>query len=176
MNWDALGAIAELAGATGVIITLVYLSIQLRQNTSASKMTAIQNSMENSARFSELLTMNQDVSELFWQGLANPDALNVRQKRTFVGILNTFVRRELVAFYLHEQGAMPNDLWESRVASFTGPLNQPGFKLYLATAGTTLPADFRRYIESLMKHESTLSDEMKALISNPDTYAPSESG
>lgn len=33
MNWEALGAIGEIVGATGVIITLVYLAYQIRQNT-----------------------------------------------------------------------------------------------------------------------------------------------
>jgi len=33
MNWDALGAIAELAGAAGVIATLIYLATQIRQNS-----------------------------------------------------------------------------------------------------------------------------------------------
>ena len=30
MNWDALGAIAEFIGGLGVILTLVYLSLQIR--------------------------------------------------------------------------------------------------------------------------------------------------
>ncbi|MFT4562959.1 MAG: hypothetical protein ACI9BW_002710 [Gammaproteobacteria bacterium] len=33
MNWDALGAISELVGALAVVATLVYLAIQIRQNT-----------------------------------------------------------------------------------------------------------------------------------------------
>ena len=33
MNWGAIGAIGEVLGALGVIITLVYLAGQLRQNT-----------------------------------------------------------------------------------------------------------------------------------------------
>lgn len=32
MNWDALGAIAELVGALAVLITLIYLALQVRQN------------------------------------------------------------------------------------------------------------------------------------------------
>jgi hypothetical protein len=40
MNWDAMGALAELAGALGVILTLIYLSSQLRQNTKALRSTA----------------------------------------------------------------------------------------------------------------------------------------
>ena len=35
MNWEAIGAIAELLGAFAIIITLVYLTIQVRQNASA---------------------------------------------------------------------------------------------------------------------------------------------
>jgi len=35
MNWDAIGALAEAIGAIAVIVTLVYLAIQLRQNTRA---------------------------------------------------------------------------------------------------------------------------------------------
>ncbi|XOV86934.1 MAG: hypothetical protein ACFHX7_18465 [Pseudomonadota bacterium] len=33
MSWDALGAIAEALSAVAVLATLVYLSIQVRQNT-----------------------------------------------------------------------------------------------------------------------------------------------
>jgi hypothetical protein len=33
MNWDAFGAIGEIIGAIGVVITLVYLAYQISQNT-----------------------------------------------------------------------------------------------------------------------------------------------
>ena len=35
MNWDAIGAIGEIAGAIVVVATLVYLSRQISQNASA---------------------------------------------------------------------------------------------------------------------------------------------
>jgi hypothetical protein len=33
VNWEALGAIANLVAALGVIATLIYLAIQIRQNS-----------------------------------------------------------------------------------------------------------------------------------------------
>ena len=33
MNWDALGALAELLGALGVIGSLIYLAVQIRNNS-----------------------------------------------------------------------------------------------------------------------------------------------
>ena len=35
MNWDAIGAIGEVSGAVAVVVTLIYLAGQLRQNTQA---------------------------------------------------------------------------------------------------------------------------------------------
>ena len=35
MNWDAIGAVAELLGAIGVIASLIYVATQIRRNTSA---------------------------------------------------------------------------------------------------------------------------------------------
>ncbi len=33
MNWEAIAALAELAAAIGVVVSLVYLALQVRQNT-----------------------------------------------------------------------------------------------------------------------------------------------
>ncbi len=40
MNWEAFGAIGEVAGAAGVIVTLMYLSSQVRASNRASKVEA----------------------------------------------------------------------------------------------------------------------------------------
>ena len=37
MNWDALGAIAELVGAIAVVGTLFYLAVQVRHSKDATK-------------------------------------------------------------------------------------------------------------------------------------------
>ncbi len=37
MNWDAIGAIGEATGAIAVLITLIYLAVQLRQNTEQAR-------------------------------------------------------------------------------------------------------------------------------------------
>ena len=40
MNWDAIGAIGEIVGATAVVISLIYLAIQFRTNSNALKSSA----------------------------------------------------------------------------------------------------------------------------------------
>lgn len=168
MNWDAIGAIGEIAGAIGVIVTLIYLAIQLRQNTKASQITAVQNSMENSARFSELISTDTELGRTFWRGLSNPEDLNADDMRRFVSILNVFMRRESVAYYLYREGTMPEKLWASRVTSLTGALNQPGLKVYLETASESLPTDFRAFIEEIATQESTMTEATRKLLTRND--------
>ncbi len=62
MNWDAIGAIAELAGAIGVVVSLAYLATQIRHNTRAGHYahqevcrivsTCSRNVSSNSSRYS----------------------------------------------------------------------------------------------------------------------------
>ena len=33
MNWEAIGAISQMIGALAVVVSLVYLALQIRQNT-----------------------------------------------------------------------------------------------------------------------------------------------
>jgi hypothetical protein len=47
MNWDAIGAVAELLGAIGVIASLIYVATQIRRNTSAENANAYQSIMNS---------------------------------------------------------------------------------------------------------------------------------
>ncbi len=42
MNWEAFGATAEMLGAFAVLMTLVYLAIQLRQSNAFAQAQAMQ--------------------------------------------------------------------------------------------------------------------------------------
>ena len=60
MNWDAIGAIGEILGATAVLVSLIYLSIQIRHNSrqveeqtralNADSVTAIETAHSNFRR------------------------------------------------------------------------------------------------------------------------------
>ena len=47
MNWEAVQAVAELVPALGVVISLVYLATQVRQNTRSNQAAANQDLLAN---------------------------------------------------------------------------------------------------------------------------------
>ena len=88
MNWEALGAIAELLGALAVIATLVYLSLQIRQNSTLLKETAAAATRDGYLGMSRLLAENSEANRVFWDGLESRAALSEQDRRRFDPILS----------------------------------------------------------------------------------------
>lgn len=42
MNWEAIGAVGEIVGAIAVVVTLVYLTNQVRRGTAATQPATVQ--------------------------------------------------------------------------------------------------------------------------------------
>ena len=91
MDWEAVGAIAETLGAIGIVVTLIYLAIQVRQakdateaakeSTEAAKEATEANTRAYAAsstraiswgfaEFNERIATNRDLSVLVQKGLS----------------------------------------------------------------------------------------------------------
>jgi hypothetical protein len=68
MNWEAIGAIAEVLAATGVIASIVYLAIQIRDNTRTNRVTARQNTTKQFTDSIDLLMVHPDLSRVHDKG------------------------------------------------------------------------------------------------------------
>jgi len=64
MNWEALGAIAELLGAVAVIVTLLYLSLQIRQASRATDANTELSFTAMYGSFNSRLSANPDLARV----------------------------------------------------------------------------------------------------------------
>jgi hypothetical protein len=76
VNWDAIGAIAELAGAIGVIASLLYLTGQVRASTRASTVEAKLATTGFLNKFIDSLIENPDLNDLNMRGIKDLDLLS----------------------------------------------------------------------------------------------------
>lgn len=71
MNWDAVGAIGEVIGATGVIVTFAYLAVQIGQNTVSLKASTMQTMLDASAGLHDLCASDPHLGQTgamdWWQ-------------------------------------------------------------------------------------------------------------
>ena len=69
MNWEATSGIAEVLGATGVIVTLVYLAIQIRQNSAAVRLSNYWQLTAQLSEFTNQLSSDPELIQIYQCGL-----------------------------------------------------------------------------------------------------------
>ena len=141
MNWDAVGAIGEVVGAFAVVMTLIYLSVQTRQNTKAVRHASARGVQEDANAWRFRIVESPEVSELFRKGLRDPESLEANDKYRF--------RMFLDALVFHWQHAVESGE-PVPAKNITRVLSQPGGTWYWARAKDVLTPGFVQYVERLL--------------------------
>jgi hypothetical protein len=63
MNWDAAGALGEIIGATAVVVSVIYLAVQIRSARADSASAATASVVEGFSRWRSTILQNTDVAE-----------------------------------------------------------------------------------------------------------------
>lgn len=91
MNWEMVGAVAEMLGAIGVIASLLYLASQLRSNAVASAVDAKLTTTRFMTEFNRDLINNHALYELWDRGSRDPSSLSRDEYVRFSNLnLNSF--------------------------------------------------------------------------------------
>jgi len=95
MSIQEWAAIAEIVGAIAVVASLVYLAVQIRQNThglsmslKSTELAAFERNVDAGNRIREIFILNPDVSELFARGKSSYTDLSSSDKIRFSMLLS----------------------------------------------------------------------------------------
>ena len=69
MNWDAVIAVAEIVGVMAVIASLIYVAMQIRQNTAIARANIVHETSVFFSRFYELLASDAELTDIYRRGL-----------------------------------------------------------------------------------------------------------
>jgi hypothetical protein len=153
MNWDAVGAIGELAGALGVIITLAYLAVQLRQNTATVRSNSATAHTQAVQASSIALYQDKDTNKLFWAGLANRAALAPDEQRRFDAILSCQILTLEQAWRFREEGAIDDVGWAAQRTAISWLAHSPGFVDYWSVWGVQHHSGFGTVVAEAIAEE-----------------------
>ncbi len=150
MNWDALGAMGELISAVAVVATLIYVAVQLRQNTAALQSSTWQSIQDAEQRFDQFLASDPALIELFLRGgadgkaaLADP-ATAMRYELMAKQLIDLFQTHH----YQYEIGMIDDDWWQTWVLAYEDAITTwPGFREVVEERRRLFRPSFRRFVE-----------------------------
>ncbi|MEP7314132.1 MAG: hypothetical protein ABI859_16235 [Pseudomonadota bacterium] len=147
MNWEAIGAVGELIGALVVAVTLVFLVVQVKQNSRAINASITHS---NIAGFNELNTMlaaDPVLAEILDRGCADPSSLSPTESYQFSWIVRAFLNLFLNLYDQFLQGTCPEPLWRRHTVELQTFLKSPGARAFLK--GNSYYGQLIEHIDSL---------------------------
>ena len=147
------GAIGEIVGGVAVLVTLVYLAIQLRQSNLATHRNTYASAAETISNFWLDLARDPELFRRYQTSLRAPDSLAAEEREQGFLVLDAYMSL-MEAYYLHNR-AYGERLSQARwKRSLTHLVNMPGGRAYWPTRRAAFHEEFARYVDDLMSDDA----------------------
>ena len=159
MNWEMIGALAELGGAIAVVTSLLYVARQLRDSSAQEQRNQYFQLNREAMGFAEALAHNEEWGELVFRGSTARESLSPPEAMSFnSGMLQLFRAYEAMYHYSLEGGIHDWGAGGLR-AMMTDVIGLPGMQRYWADRKHWFSPDFQAEIARVLpKTSATMLD------------------
>ncbi len=156
MNWDAIGAVAEILGAGAVFLSLLYLAIQTRQNTRALRSAAFHQVRDSFSQVSLAMMHDPEMVSINRRIFAEDPDLTEDELSRFRLLLTSFLRRGESAYFQSSDGALQSESWPGIRDTILLPLSSQIGREWWVTAKNRFTKEYAEEItKALGETEST---------------------
>jgi hypothetical protein len=125
MNWEAIGAISDSVGAAGVIVTLIYLAIQITRNTKATRQQSYNDLVARRSAWMSEVADNREMTVIFYAG-AQGELTNGLDSQRFLLVMINFMSHFQDAYLQFQAGIVEEDVWQAERKILAAVLHTPG--------------------------------------------------
>jgi hypothetical protein len=151
--------IAEIVGVVLVIVTLVFLTLEIRHNTQALRSTTIQAVMQSEMAFSSILTVNHET----WDKVLSGEPLESgAETRKAIVLYNVFMIDTESRYQQFLLGYLDEQSWEGRRGTLPEIVRLPIFPLWRESFGGQSHSESFLALLDDFARESNSSDEVKS--------------
>ena len=151
MNWEAAGAIGEIIGALAVFLTLIYLALQIRQNTKAVQAAAVDASISKVTSVRQSMYESAEIAGIYIAGLANPDDLDELSRTRFRLLMHNVLMAISNIYSQTNFAGLSSSMWESQLVLLRRVVTSPGGQWFWKEYQLEFDETFRGQIEAILQ-------------------------
>ena len=160
MNWEAVGAIAELLAAIGVIGSLIYLAKQINANSeNVAQNTRVLisdrdiDSNQNAKDLGSAIYKDAELAALVLKG-HRKEVLDEIERLRYNTFLSTMFETHQTFFIQHLKGTVSNELWDFYSGAYDQYMLAPGVQQWWQRNRSRFNREFAAYIEEKVQDEA----------------------
>ncbi len=161
MDWTAVGALGEAIGAAGVILSLLYLASQVRQNTKFSRAATRQALSDGAQRLASDVVEIDDIARIMQDAMDGKE-VKPHERLRIQGRCLRDLRFWDNSYYQYTEGLLTADEWDGFRENLRLIFQFPYYTDYWEKLQVIFSVPFRREVNSLLSGEQPL-DLLEAL-------------
>lgn len=144
LEWGALG---ELIGGIAIIVSLIYVGAQIKQNTKATMIATSQDFIHMHSELVSPISDRKEFRDIYWRGLQGLSNLKGSESAAFIAwIIQTFRAWESYWFQWQE-GVFDDRLWRGWQAQFCDLFIHVGAQEAWSLRRHQLSKEFQEYVD-----------------------------
>lgn len=147
MDLLTLSVIAQLVSAVSVVISLIYLAAQIRQNTRAVRNSTHHALTVTRLDYIALVAQNPDLSHILRVGMHDLSRLDEDERQRFHLIMYYLFSAGENFYYQNRQGQLDEEQWERWCGTLRYYFTQPGIRAWFETNPTPFAASFSEFLQ-----------------------------
>lgn len=154
MTLSDLANLGTFISAVVVMASLIFVGVQLKQNTRAVRAAASQAHITNWQATLAPIINNEDVARIWARGLAGMANLTDEERVRFIVLFSGIFRYVESSREQWLHGQLEESHWINLERTHTAIANQPGCRDYWAIRRDRYAADFQAWYEALPVYEA----------------------
>jgi len=148
VNWEAIGAVGEVIGAAGVIMTLLYLAVQIRGDARARRAATMHGQSNAYRDFMQALAADDELSRIYLRGIRDFSSLEEAELVRFTSALGVLFRVFDEAFFQWKEGNLDGHVWHGFESPMADVLAYPGVREWWVTRSHWYSTPFQEFIRA----------------------------
>jgi len=145
---EALAQLGELAGGVAVVVSLVYLAYQVRQNTHSLRTESYARALDRVAAMQARLSSDADFSAVLTRGSADPAALGPLERAQLAWAFYEMFGAFEFMFHQAKSRALPDEVWRRWSDTLAWWISLPGVAAWWDTRPAPFTASFAAHVEA----------------------------
>ena len=156
MDWTFVGALAELLGALAVVVSLVYLSREVGQNTHAVRTANAVTAQSNFRHLARMFYTDRAMGGIVLRCMSGDEDLSPVDRFAAYAYFFDFLKTAELAYYQFLNGDLDASLWESSFQFYHAYFTTPGFRAYWSERQSAFVPEFRKAMNDWLVEPSAI--------------------
>jgi hypothetical protein len=145
-----MASIAEVIGAVAIVVSLIYVGIQVTDSTRAVRSATASETAAAISSWYAAIGSSQQATQVFLDGITNPESLSREETAQFIYLIHGLMLEYQSAYYLSQERTLDVSLQESLTNTLAGVRTQPGFQMYWGQRRDLFEPSFRTFVDDLI--------------------------